>query len=261
MPRTPTEGWQGWDDYAPFYDWENTRTVGRRDVRFWRRLAARIGGRVLELGCGTGRVLVPLARDGTPVVGVDRSEAMLSRARRRLRRSGLVACGRLVRGDIRALPFAPHHPFDLVIAPYGILQSLLSDRDLAATLSSVSMVLAPGGLFGIDLVPDVPNWAEYDRRVALRGRRGRDVSVTLIESVRQDHRRGLTMFDQEFVETRGRRKSVRRFTLTFRTLPVQSLTRRLERAGFRVDAILGDYDGRPWDPSASTWLLLARKTA
>jgi hypothetical protein len=35
-----TEGWRGWDDYAPFYDWENAQTVARRDVKFWQRLAA-----------------------------------------------------------------------------------------------------------------------------------------------------------------------------------------------------------------------------
>ena len=54
MPKR--EGWQGWDEYAPFYDWENAQTLGRRDVPFWRRIAAAAGGQVLELGCGTGRV-------------------------------------------------------------------------------------------------------------------------------------------------------------------------------------------------------------
>jgi len=53
-----TEGWRGWDDYAPFYDWENARTLQRRDVAFWQRLAAAQDGPVLELGCGTGRMLV-----------------------------------------------------------------------------------------------------------------------------------------------------------------------------------------------------------
>ena len=63
---------------------------------------------------------------------------------------------RLVRGDIRYLPFAPAS-FDAVLAPYGILQSLVRDKDLKATLDAVAGVLAPGGLFGVDLVPDVPN--------------------------------------------------------------------------------------------------------
>src|SRR2546422_10042026 len=79
----PREGWQGWDQYAPFYDWENARTLGRRDVPFWRRLAADANGPVLELGCGTGRVTRPLARAGIDIVGVDRSDAMLARAARR----------------------------------------------------------------------------------------------------------------------------------------------------------------------------------
>ena len=57
----------------------------------------------------------------------------------------------------------------MVLAPYGMLQSLLGERDLAATLQSVARVLEPGGVFGIDLVPDVPNWREYDNRVQLRG--------------------------------------------------------------------------------------------
>src|SRR5262245_3888526 len=80
------EGWHGWDEYAPFYDWENARTLGRRDVPFWTRTALRAGGRVLELGCGTGRIAFPLSRAGIDLVGIDRSSAMLSRAGRRKHR-------------------------------------------------------------------------------------------------------------------------------------------------------------------------------
>src|SRR3954471_24732919 len=75
------QGWEGWDDYAPFYDWENARTLGRRDVPFWRRVVAAAQGPVLELGCGTGRISVPLARAGAHLVGIDRSEQMLARLR------------------------------------------------------------------------------------------------------------------------------------------------------------------------------------
>lgn len=278
------EGWHGWDDYAAFYDWENARTVGRRDVAFWRTLARRIGGRTLELGCGTGRVLLPLARAGVQIVGIDRSTPMLARAQARLRRfqrkafpvttpgsprttEGAAARGHapgtnaaLIRGDIRQLPFHVPCPFDLVIAPYGILQSLVRDRDLTETLQAVARVLAPGGTFGLDLVPDVPRWQEYARRVSLRGRRGpRGTPVTLIESVRQDRARRLTIFDQEFTEGQGRARRVRRFSLTFRTVGIQPLRRRLERAGFRIDAVLGGYDGAPWDPRADVWVILASK--
>src|SRR5438874_13795853 len=89
------EGWEGWDDYAPFYDWENARTLGRRDVPFWRMLALQSDGPVLELGCGTGRISIPLARAGVSLVGIDRSDAMLARARQRIRRGRLTSHARL----------------------------------------------------------------------------------------------------------------------------------------------------------------------
>ena len=195
------EGHHGWDEYAPFYDWENARTFGRRDVPFWQRLAAARGGRVLELGSGTGRVTLPLAKAvATRVVGIDRSAAMLARGRTRLRRARLRNVS-LVRGDIRHLPFA-QGAFDTVIAPYGILQSLLRERDLAETLKAVHRVLAPKGTFGLELVADLPSWEEYRKRVSLKGWRGRrgGAHVTLVETVRQDPKKRLTIFDQAFTE-------------------------------------------------------------
>ena len=254
------EGWQGWDEYAAFYDWENSQTMGRADVAFWRDLAGRINGRTLELGCGTGRILLPIARSGVEIVGIDRSTPMLVQAHDRLRRLKTPVRAALVRGDMRHLPFDRAQPFDLIIAAYGVLQSLTRDRDLSATLKAAVELLAPGGVFALDLVPDVPRWQEYSRRTSLRTTRGpRGLPVTLVESVRQDPARKLTIFDQEFTEGRGRTRRVHRFTLTFRTVGIKALRRRLERLGLQIDAVLGSYDGEPWDERADTWMLLASK--
>lgn len=261
--RKNLQGFEGWDDYAPFYDWENARTLGRRDVPFWKSVATQAGGRVLELGCGTGRISIPLGRAGIDLVGIDRSDAMLARARRRVRRGRLEQQVRLVRGDICYLPFATarRRGFSAVLAPYGVLQSLLRERDLAETLDAVHRVLEPGGLFGLELVADLPSWEEYRKRVSLKGwktRRG-GVHVTLVETVRQDPRKRLTIFDQAFTERRGRATRTHQFSLTFRTLSVPQVARRLARAGFEVAALLGDYRGGPWDPRAEVWVVLARK--
>jgi len=251
--KSAREGWEGWDEYAPFYDWENARTLGRRDIPFWRRVALGAQGPVLELGCGTGRISAPLIEAGVPLVGIDRSAEMLERAR------GKVANSRgLVRGDIRRLPFN-RRTFDTVIAPYGVLQSLLADRDLSATLDSVARVLRRGGTFGLDLVPDVPNWREYSNRVQLKGPAARGVHLTLVESVRQDRVRRLTTFEQRYIERRDGRSREHAFDLVFRTLSVRQMTSRLDRAGFVVDRVLGDYRGRPWDERADVWILLAKK--
>jgi ubiquinone/menaquinone biosynthesis C-methylase UbiE len=274
----PRQGWEGWDEYAPFYDWENARTLGRRDVGFWKRLAAGAAGRVLELGCGTGRVTIPLAKSGVDLVGVDRSQSMLDRAiartsttpraanpesrpstssgRPRAKSRGRVPA--FVRADIRTLPFRRGR-FAIVLAPYGILQSLTRETDLAATLASVARVLQRGGTFGIDLVPDVPNWREYRNKVQLQGKATGGAQLTLVESVRQDPRRRLTTFEQRYLVRRGRQTTTHRFELTFRTLSVPQMTRRLECAGFSVETVLGDYRGRPWDDRADVWIILAKK--
>jgi ubiquinone/menaquinone biosynthesis C-methylase UbiE len=258
------EGWTGWDEYAAFYDWENARTLGRRDVAFWRSVAKRANGHVLELGCGTGRIAIPVARDGVSLVGIDRSSGMLAHARRRAATLARKRGGRsrrrlrLVRGDIRALPFRERE-FAMVLAPYGILQSLVRPRDLTATLASVAQVLAPGGLFGIDLVPDVPNWREYKNKVQLKGRAAGGAHLTLVESVRQDPRRHLTTFTQTYFRRRGREVTEHAFDLTFRTLPVRAMTRRLINAGFVIEALLGDYRGAAWDERADVWIILARR--
>ena len=254
-----TEGWRGWDEYAPFYDWENARTLQRRDVAFWQRLAAAQDGPVLELGCGTGRIAVPVARAGARIVGIDRSEEMLSRARARVLRGRLSRRLTLVRGDIRDLPFTTRRKFSAVLAAYGILQSLTRERDLIRTFASVARVLRRGGLFAIDVVPDLPNWDEYRNRTSLSGRHGRRGTLTLVETVRQDRGKRLTIFDQEYRWRSGKQRRVHRFSLTFRTLSVPQMTRRLERAGFRILAVLGDYQGGPWDPRADVWIILAAK--
>ena len=282
IPNPVSEGWQGWDAYAPFYDWENARTLGRRDVPFWRRVALAADGPVLELGCGTGRISVPLAAAGVPLVGIDRSSEMLARAVRRAAKGHRAAAARTpagtssirgsaripnpksrvrlqyLRGDIRHLPFADA-AFSMVIAPYGILQSLTRDDDLTATLDAVARVLTPGGTFGIDLVPDVPNWREYTDRIQHRGKAAGGAHLTLIESVRQNRARRLTTFQQRYIVRRGGRTTEHPFTLTFRTLTVRQMTGRLERAGFRVERVLGDYRGRPWDARADVWIILAKK--
>ena len=61
------KGHEGWDDYAAYYDWENAQTVGRRDIAFWQSDGgSRSKGPILEFGCGTGRVAIPVAKAARP---------------------------------------------------------------------------------------------------------------------------------------------------------------------------------------------------
>ena len=165
---TVRDGAAGWDEYAPFYDWENAQTVARRDVPFWCRLAAAqppsgARARVRHRPDRRCRSSAPARRSSASIARAD-----ARRARRRLRRARLTDRALLVRGDIRALPFRRRAGFGCVMAPYGMLQSLTRERDLRRRWRR-SPRAAAGGLFAIDLVPDLPRWAEYARRTSLRG--------------------------------------------------------------------------------------------
>ena len=256
--RAGREGWAGWDTYASFYDWENAQTVRRRDVAFWQRLAGAAEGDVLELGCGTGRVSLPVARSGTRLVGIDRSEPMLARARRRIARGRLADRLSLVRGDIRVLPFRARR-FGLVMAPYGILQSLVRERDLGAALSRWRACSRRADASASISCPTFRSGRSTRARKTLSGRMGPATTVSLVESVRQDRKKHLTIFDQRYTTVTNRQRREHHFSLTFRTLSVPQMARRLEKAGFVVDAVLGDYRGGPWDDRADVWVLIARK--
>jgi SAM-dependent methyltransferase len=182
---------------------------------------------------------------------------MLARARTRLRRLPPADRPGLIRGDIRALPVRDGAA-SLVLAPYGVLQSLTTDADLDAALAEAARVLAPGGTLAIDLVPDLPAWESYRKSFRLRGRLD-GASVRLVESVRQDRRKGLTIFDEEFITGTGRRTGRHRFSLTFRTLAMDAFVARIERAGLTIDSVCGDYRGAPWTKDAEAWVVRAKK--
>ena len=106
----------------------------------------------------------------------------------------------------------------------------------------------------------VPRPVRQNRRLRIPiGRGPQGGWLTLIETVRQDADRQMTIFDQEFVERVGQRRQTYRSSIAFRTLTVAQVSGRLERAGFRIDAVLGDYGGREWSPDADVWVIVAKR--
>ena len=99
---------------------------------------------VLELGCGTGRVLIPLAAHCGYIHGLDASEAMLGLCRQKMREARLVPeKARVELADITRADLGRR--FDLIIAPYRVFQNLESDENVAGFFKTVRNHLAPGG--------------------------------------------------------------------------------------------------------------------
>lgn len=119
------------------------------DVRFYLAEARRSGGPVLELGIGTGRVALPLARAGWRVTGVDDSAAMLGVLRRKLVLSPYANLIRLVRGDMRN--FDAGGRYALALIPFRAFHHVWTPADQARTLRCIRAHLKPKGRLIIDL--------------------------------------------------------------------------------------------------------------
>ncbi|HEY3255846.1 MAG TPA: class I SAM-dependent methyltransferase, partial [Polyangiaceae bacterium] len=123
----------------------------RQDIGFYAGEAKAARGPVLELGCGTGRILLPIARAGSVITGIDSSRAMLERCRARLQGepSDLQARVTLEQRDVR--DFDLHAKFALIIAPFRVLQHMTTEPDQLSLLATVSRHLATGGRFVFDV--------------------------------------------------------------------------------------------------------------
>ena len=120
------------------------------DVDFYKTLAP-AGSDVLELACGTGHVLIPLAEAGFRVTGLDRSPGMLAQATAKVERlpSALQTAIRLVSGDLAE--FALDETFDVVLIPARSFMFLLTIDEQRACLARIHSHLRPGGVTAIHL--------------------------------------------------------------------------------------------------------------
>jgi SAM-dependent methyltransferase len=159
---------------AEAYDGDMGRSAdAMQDVPFYLELArkaAEQGEPVLELGCGTGRVTVPIAQAGVEIVGLDNAPAMLDVARRKAEAAGI---------DIRWITddmanFRLEQRFGLVIIPYRSFLHLLTEADQLACLSRVYEHLRPGGRFALNFfVPPIAIPGSERPLISLNNRRMR----------------------------------------------------------------------------------------
>jgi SAM-dependent methyltransferase len=167
-----TDAHATWDRVAPYYDDWIPPDAG--DVEFYVEAARRCDGPVVELGPGTGRVTLPLARAGVRVIGVDWSAQMLEICRRRAAEEGVAEELDLRVGDFRRPPVQER--VGLVICPFRSFMHLPSDADRREALRAVHRMLQPRGQFIFDVFappadeddPERSQWVERGATVAER---------------------------------------------------------------------------------------------
>lgn len=237
---------------ALFYDHVATGVEG--DIAFYVEEAVASGSPVLELGCGTGRLLIPVVEAGLEVVGLDASADMLDVARAKLAacRPDVQRRARLVHGDMRDFELAP--PFSLVTIPYRAFLHNLSIDDQLRTLGRVRRHLADDGRLILNVFdPSVRllaagRWSmPADRHREFRHPRTGN-RVTIREDFRYDleQQRVDGAFVFEEVDAGGRVVATIHAPLTLRYVFRYEMEHLLARSGFRVDALFGDFRRGPF---------------
>ena len=232
------------------------------DIPFWIQAAKEFGGPILELGCGTGRLAIPLCRTGFAVTGTDVSDSMLREARQKSRQAHLEI--EWLKADMR--DFDLRREFRLIILPANTICHLLRREDLEACLKRVQQHLETGGRFLVDVFnpsltlllrdpsqkrphseypdPDQETASDDEERVEVK-------ESNVYDSARQINTIKL------FYRLPGRRDEITE-ELQMRIYFPQELDGLLKYNGWVVEAKWGDYDRTPFSSAAKRQLIVCR---
>lgn len=237
-------------DYGGFLD----------DVPFYRALLRRAAGPAIELMCGSGRLLVPLAREGFALAGVDISPALLTQAQRSLDTAGVSKRAPLHVGDIcQPLPGGPYAAAFVAINSF---MHLVTSEAQVAALNQIHAVLKPGGLLALDLFnPDPRELLRHNNEIVL------DKTFTLADGtpVQKFVAQSVDMAAQAshvtFIYDELADGLVRRTTLPFtmRWLYRYELEHLLARCGFALEAVYGSYTLDDYAQDSALMLAVAVK--
>jgi SAM-dependent methyltransferase len=243
------------DLLAELYDLEHDEVVD--DIPFYREMAGRIGGRVLDLGCGSGRLFSALLDGGSSrVLGIDAAAALLRRAGARIAADeGLARAasdGRLtlLRGDVRALAtLNVTERFDLAIA-VGVVPHLEGPEDMLRLLGGVRSLLAAGGRLVLDdLGPaamperDLPLSVDWHRQL-----HGREV-VRRSELIRREAPEGLHVAFSTIADAVQPDGTIARLPASHELWypSPKALAALVVQAGMRIELSYGSHDLEPLD--------------
>lgn len=246
-PRTAREWYaHGFDALYPIIYAHRSIEAAAREASFAaRELGLGCEDRVLDLGCGAGRHMVHLQGRVASLTGLDYSQALLKEARRHL-----TLPARLVRADMRALPFA-EHAFDAVVNFFTSFGYFEDDSENQGVARKIAAVLRPGGRFFVDYFNAEYAVRTLDRRSTrmvggyeLRERRWVDERAQRLNKVTDVY--AAESHEDTYYESL-RLYSPRAFTELF------------SQAGLEITRFYGDYGGGPMEPDRDRMIAIGRK--
>lgn len=245
---------------APYYDLEHADY--QDDVDLYLNYAAACGSPVLELGCGTGRLLMPLARRGVKLIGVDSSPAMLARARQHLEAQDLLKHVELIEADARVLQISQR--FRLAFVALNSFAHFITRDDQRAVLGTLHEHLLPGGTLILDLpYADIRRHQQADGQMFHQGTwldQSRSELVSHLVAPTTDAT-GRILYLTHFYDAHSQGGPLSR-TIVQTTLALLSpgeAALLVESSGFHVQRLFGDYDLNPCEAESPRLIVIASR--
>jgi SAM-dependent methyltransferase len=250
QPSSQADTYDSLEDLGLLYDHVGAYTQ-RADVAFYVDEAARAEGKILEIASGTGRVLIPIARAGKEIVGVERSREMLDRCRANAAAETPDVRDRIALHEADMRDFSLGERFALAIIPFRPMQHLTSIDDQLSCLDAVRRHLVPGGRLVFDVFnPDLgriaaPSTQEFedtpDTPLPDGSRFRRTGRIVAVHRLAQVNDLELIYYVTPPNGTTERRVHAfqMRWYLRF------ELEHLLARAGFTIETMYGNFDRSP----------------
>ena len=243
-------------DYDRVADVYDLYVASELDVGFYVEEASEVGGKVLELMCGTGRVSVPLLEAGVDLTCVDASEGMLARLEERLRAKKFDA--RLLRADVRHLDLG-QEDFDLALIPFHSFSELVSPHDQELTLRAVHGCLKEGGRLICPLHNPAIRAKSADGALRLNGSFPTADGGLLVVSGFETLDEGSGVVDRvqlyEFFDASNKLRAKRVLPMRFALIDGSGFCELARAAGFLPVALYGDYERGEYREDSSHFMI------
>lgn len=233
------------------------------DWAMWKTFSMATAGPILEVGCGTGRLLLPLAEAGQPLTGIDLSETALDAAGAKIEAAGLTRQVRLHHADMRGFDL-PQKNFALALIPLNTFMHCQTTDEQLSTLRAIQRHLRPDGQLIIDLFyPDPTLLAEADGRLYFEGETIDELTGHTVqwywrhEIDLAEQMRHLTYILDEIDQEGWVRRAQLPFSLRYVYRYEMELL--LRASGFSLETLYGSYDLDPFHSQSAKMIFVARK--
>lgn len=250
-----------WDEYAFLFDWElyAINSHQTQDYKAWESLSKLYGGKVLELGCGSGRIASKLRSVGVDITALDNSKFLINKLKRE---QPEFPAEKILLGDMLTYEFP--EKYDFVFYSYSTWQYLLNLEDQKQALLHINKHLVQGGKIAFDICPYTCDLPLEQPKTLLYKRYNKEIKreVSMYTSHRVNRISQITTWQDSYVlEGAKGERDVLHHTLSLKGNRADFLELLLAHCGFKLISAYGDFDLNEVTPESDNIIYIAEKVS